>query len=744
MAIHSEVLLISAVIKTGEYQVLAAKGITGAFFHVCTDEWDWIEKYIQRNSKAPSKTAFRQTFPNFTIYKVDDTEHWCDEVRKSHTRQSLVDIMENSLVLLDAGDENAALANLMIGGNKVQVEQGGINSDFDVFEDWEQVYDSVSARVDRVRTKGWAGVPSGFSTFDHITGGWQAGWLGIMAARLGQGKAITDDTLVLTPFGWTRNGHLTAGDQVIGSSGEPTTVLAVYPQGDKQVYKVQFSDGSVIETADDHLWTVRIGAKPWKTQTTLQVMEHLSQGRQRPSVPTMQPWKRPDAVLPVDPYVLGLLLGDGGLTHHRGGVAFSSADEQLVAAFGSAAKHYSRYDYGITGYGNALRSLGLMGHRSETKFVPDVYLHASVEQRHALLQGLLDTDGGATKSGGIEFSSTSENLARGVQFLAESLGGHAHFHRRQTSCNGKPGLPSYRLIVVLPPAYAPFRLRRKAEAYVPRTKYQPARSIASVTPVDRFVPMTCINVEAADSLYVTEHCIVTHNTWTGVRMAYAGAITGHKVTYYSLEQSRFQIASRVHAFGSRQYAKSPFNPMDLNKGTGFDLREYKKFLQEMRDKKGTGRFTINDTSRGIVTPSVVAAGIESGQPDIVFIDYLTLLGANSDDWRGTAKLSSELQAIANRYAIPIVAMSQVNRLGIGKEPPGAEHLSQADAIGQDADVVLTMTQKSQGVMKMRLAKFRHGPGGATWHAKFSPGTGEYEEVTESEAETLLAADNEED
>lgn len=421
MSIHPEILLISAVIKTEEYQVLATKGITSAFFHVCMDEWDWIEKYIQRNSKTPSKTAFRQTFPAFTIYKVDDTEHWCDEVRKSHTRQSLVDIMENSLVLLDAGDESAALANLMIGGNRVQVEQGGVNSDFDVFEDWEQVYDSVSARVDRVRTKGWAGVPSGFSTFDHLTGGWQAGWLGIMAARLGQGK-----------------------------------------------------------------------------------------------------------------------------------------------------------------------------------------------------------------------------------------------------------------------------------------------------------------------------------TWTGVRMAYAGAITGHKVAYYSLEQSRFQIASRVHAFGSRQYAKAPFNPMDLNKGTGFDLRDYKKFLQEMREKKGSGRFWINDTSRGIVTPSVIGAGVEAKQPDIVFIDYLTLLGATSDDWRGTAKLSSELQNIANRYGIPIVAMSQVNRLGISKEPPGAEHLSQADAIGQDADVVLTMTQKSQGVMKMRLAKFRHGPGGATWHAKFSPGTGEYEEVTETEAETLLAADNEED
>lgn len=421
MAIHPEILLISAVIKSGEFQVLASKGITANFFHVCSDEWQWVESYIQRNGKAPSKRAFMQTFPNFTLYKVDDTDHWCDEVRTSHTKHTLIDIMENSMVLLDNGDEQGALTSLMAGSQQVQIEQGGINADFDVFEDWEQVYDSVSARVDRVRNKGWAGVPTGFQTLDQLTGGLQESWLTIIAARYGQGK-----------------------------------------------------------------------------------------------------------------------------------------------------------------------------------------------------------------------------------------------------------------------------------------------------------------------------------TWTGVRMAWAAATTGHKVGYYSLEQSRFQVASRVHAFGSRQYAKQPFNPMDLMKGSGFDIREYKQFLQDMRDKRGSGKFWINDTSRGIVTPAVIAAGVEQKQPDIIYIDYLTLLGTNSDDWKGTAKVSSDLQGIAQRYNIPVVAMSQVNRLGSGKEPPSADNLSQADAIAHDADLVLTMAQRSESVMKMKVAKFRHGPGGITWNAKFSPGTGEYEEVSEADAEDLISLDQEDD
>jgi replicative DNA helicase len=128
------------------------------------------------------------------------------------------------------------------------------------------------------------------------------------------------------------------------------------------------------------------------------------------------------------------------------------------------------------------------------------------------------------------------------------------------------------------------------------------------------------------------------------------------------------------------------------------------------------------------------------QPDIVFIDYLTLMGTSGEDWRATAKLSGELQSVFQRYQIPGVAMSQVNRLGVGKEPPGAENLSQADAIGQDADLVVTMAQKSKSVMKLKIAKFRHGPTGAHWFCEFAPGTGKYEEITGDQADDLIQHD----
>jgi replicative DNA helicase len=424
MAVHPEALLISAVIQSGEYQHLAAEGISRNLFHVHIDEMEWLEQYIATHSKAPSKAAIRQQFPEFVIYKVDDTKHWCGEVRKEHKRQSVINLMDQVMNHLDSDDEEHALSTLETGLLDIRTSSSGVNPDFDVFDDWESVYGVIQDRVDRVRATGMAGIPTGFTTFDSITGGLQGGWFGVIAARLGQGK-----------------------------------------------------------------------------------------------------------------------------------------------------------------------------------------------------------------------------------------------------------------------------------------------------------------------------------TWTGIRMAWAAAFAGHPVTYFSLEQSKFQIATRIHAFASREYSrgKSVFNPLDLNRGQGFDIREYKKFLQDMQSKKGTRAFYINDTSRGLVTPSTIASVIQTRQPAVVFIDYLTLLGTSGDDWRGTAKLSSELQSTAQRFNIPIVALSQVNRLGgMGGEPPGAEHLSQADAIGQDADFVLTMAQKSPRVTKMRLAKFRHGPGGDSWMTKFSPGTGEYEEISDNDAQDLIEEDQEVD
>jgi len=228
-------------------------------------------------------------------------------------------------------------------------------------------------------------------------------------------------------------------------------------------------------------------------------------------------------------------------------------------------------------------------------------------------------------------------------------------------------------------------------------------------------------------------------TWTLIRMAAHAVYQGFTVQYDALEQTRAQIAMRAHSFLSSDHAKSTFKSTALMNGTDFDLLSYKKFLQELKEGT-TGRLIVNDTSRGRVTPSTIAAQIERNRPDIVFIDYLTLMNTQAGDWQAIAALSAELKGIAMRYEVPIVAAAQINRMAIGNDLPGAEHLAGADAIGQDADCVLTMKQVSRHVVKMKMAKYRHGSDGQVWFNEFRPNNGLFREISGDTADDIMAED----
>lgn len=232
-------------------------------------------------------------------------------------------------------------------------------------------------------------------------------------------------------------------------------------------------------------------------------------------------------------------------------------------------------------------------------------------------------------------------------------------------------------------------------------------------------------------------------TWTMVQMAAEAALAGYQVCYYSLEQSRHQIAQRSHAIFSRRYwPGGTFRPMDLMRGTGFNLASYREFLAELPEIV-PGSLTINDASRGRIGPMQVASDVEREGYDIVFIDYLTLMKMQGDGgYVSIGQLSSSVQQIGQRYEIPMVAASQLNRSAANSEAPGAETLTGADSIGHDADMLLTIAKKSKSVRLMTQLKFRHGPDGGKWFIRWQPNDGIIEECTGDEAGELIERDNE--
>jgi len=360
----------------------------------------------------------------------------------------------------------------------------------------------------------------------------------IITGAMGIGKAQSLTSKVLTPSGWKRMGDVRVGDTIVDPTGGTTEVVGVYPQGVKPVYRVTFSDGAQAECCDDHLWEVRTPSQKHRGAAgeVLPLREIRGDlrdgaGNRKRFIP-MADTGALDAreALPLDPYLLGVLLGDGGLTGTT--PRLSSMDESLVdwvrelVPEGVEVRKVpgDNCDYSLTsGRGNtpnpvtdALRELDIMGLDSGSKHIPKTYMRASWHARVALLQGLLDTDGTVGDgSANPTFTSVSEGLARGVRDLAWSLGGVARIKSRHPHCvTGQErvrGQLAYRVTMTLPPTVAPFRLERKAGRYTPGRKYHPARSIDKVEQINN-APCQCIQVANPRGLYVTDDYVVTHNT----------------------------------------------------------------------------------------------------------------------------------------------------------------------------------------------------------------------------------------
>lgn len=234
-------------------------------------------------------------------------------------------------------------------------------------------------------------------------------------------------------------------------------------------------------------------------------------------------------------------------------------------------------------------------------------------------------------------------------------------------------------------------------------------------------------------------------TWTLLRHAWEATRNGAHALFISLEQSKPQVSMRLHSFASHAVWDTSFSSLDLMKGSSaIDMLDYRDFLDELPNLV-PGKFSVADTRRGKMSTAGVAALIESHQPSVVYLDYLTLLQMEGEgDHRSIGKLTADLKQIAETYRIPIEVAAQINRMGTGKEPPMAEHMAGSDSIGQDADLLITMSSQSKHLTRFRNAKFRHGPDGQTWYTEFKPTKGIFEEINGDRADEIRTEDYEQD
>ena len=347
---------------------------------------------------------------------------------------------------------------------------------------------------------------------------------GILGFAPGMGKRLAEGTPVLTPDGWTPIENIKVGDLVIGGDGKSYDVSGVFSEPNRPLYRVTFQDGSWVDADDEHLWKCkRYNNGKWQTLTTKEIVDKgvkdHSDGKRRWRIPLVEPVTGFTSKAFIDdPYVVGVVLGDGTPRHENleGVVGWNvCTDKEILEEINAQSiKPHETSKY--TGYGNVWLLGYLKPGRSWEKEIPENYLLGSTEQRIALLQGLMDTDGTPHKDTGAEFSSSSPNLVDGVSFLVRSLGGlvtgRIKCHSTYTyKGKKKKGRPAERIRIKLPPEIAPFRLKRKAELYSAASKYQPMRAIESIERIKNG-PGYCISVSSPDNTFVTKDFIVTHNT----------------------------------------------------------------------------------------------------------------------------------------------------------------------------------------------------------------------------------------
>jgi hypothetical protein len=376
----------------------------------------------------------------------------------------------------------------------------------------------------------------------------------ILSAR-GVGKAQKLDDLIRTKGGWCKLETLEIGDFVYGGDGNLTEIKEIHDHENVQFYKINLRDGRKIEVCEDHLWKVwdkfatangkrggwvikptkelassyvnlRIDSKYRKKHNVIkQIPEY------RYAVPlskSLQDETKKD--LSIDPYVLGVLLGDGCISQKS--ITFTTADPEIAESVSnrlsegfSVKKHKSnKYGYNIksskSGFYKLLQSMQLFGTKSDSKFIPVDYLYGSEDQRLDLLKGLMDTDGWSSDRGIIEYYTVSDKLADDFMNLARSLGigcsrrvKKTHYKVNGVKVNGKD-CHRIRLTTNKPI----FSLKRKLK-YLDHIKSSAGRSRYDKTYITGIELSgksngRCISIDNDDNTYITNDYIRTHNSFT--------------------------------------------------------------------------------------------------------------------------------------------------------------------------------------------------------------------------------------
>lgn len=419
-------------------------------------------------------------------------------------------------------------------------------------------------------------------------------FIGLLSRQVGKAQDL--DSIVWDDNGKKRFGDLKIGDKIYDDNGDLTTVTNIYPQGIRDIYEIEFFDGTKVRCCDEHLWTV----EKWKKEKTVTLSEirekYLDKrGDSIYYVKMNEPVKYPKQKLPLDPYLIGLIIGDGSIRNDR--LNITTEDKEIVEYLYSMENEeicIKKDSYHNNVYKmvkktnkhkiiNELKELNLMDNLSIDKFIPKKYLYSSIEQRISLLQGLMDTNGTASNNQP-SYSTSSEQLSENFRELCHSLGIRTKISKK---LKGKLSY-NIRLYLKNDYQYNIFRLKRK-QSQIKNKKFDwgKKRGIVNIKWVGK-KEAQCIEVDNDSNLYLTDNYIPTHNTVS--------------VSVYILWYSVFRSEKTIGIVSNKESSAKKI------------LREIKKMYESIPDFLKPGVKIYNKTSIEFENNTIIQVSATTEDP----------------------------------------------------------------------------------------------------------------------------------
>lgn len=354
---------------------------------------------------------------------------------------------------------------------------------------------------------------------------------GLLEIARKNGKALALNTRIPTPIGDKTIADIKPGDYVFGADGLPKLVYSVSEVfKNHDCYEIEFEDGEKLIADAGHIWRVyeKIShGKAYVDKTTEQLVRDYARFRHdgkgmeykyRVEIPKAVEY--PEKYLLIDPYVLGVWLGDGMTKGTR--IAVGKEDVQTLTdqlkrrGANPFPAYYPNGKINIAPYktesgkrSHFTKGLVFYNLHNE-KHIPEEYFYSSVEQRKELLKGLMDTDGTVSKAGQCEFVQKEKRLTDDLSRLLSSLGIKHSVKEKMATCKGKK-IPVFRILFYVDKANSCFCFERKTQRLKAHlAERMNAKSIVRIIKVQT-VETKCLCVEGG--LYLCgNRNTVTHNS----------------------------------------------------------------------------------------------------------------------------------------------------------------------------------------------------------------------------------------